>query len=177
MRRFVPLALGLMIAVAPVQPVLAAADKDKDKSTAQTIALQAVALPIIVDGQLINYVFCSIRLDLYPNADGATQGRLYQGRRGQGAGRGHAHRVRAARARGDPLGDRHQAELAEADDPAALAAESHARDHPLDRSPVRRNACRTSFSQGLLHGLPKYGRLQPLFCPPRRAWRPVKRQM
>ena len=71
MRRFVPLALGLMIAVAPVQPVLAAADKDKDKSAAQTIALQAVALPIVVDGQLINYVFCSVRLDLYPNADGA----------------------------------------------------------------------------------------------------------
>ncbi len=73
MRRFAPLALGLMIAVAPVQPVLAAADKDKDKdkSAAQTIALQAVALPIIVDGQLINYVFCSIRLDLYPNADGS----------------------------------------------------------------------------------------------------------
>ena len=69
MRRFIPLALGLMIAVAPVQPVLAAAEKDK--SAAQTIALEAVALPIIVDGKLVNYVFCSIRLDLYPNVDGA----------------------------------------------------------------------------------------------------------
>jgi hypothetical protein len=69
MRRFAPLALGLLIAVAPVQPVLAAADKDK--IAAQTIALEAIALPVIVDGQLINYVFCSIRLDLYPNADGA----------------------------------------------------------------------------------------------------------
>lgn len=71
MRRFLHLALGLMIAVAPVQPVLAAGEKDKEKSAAQTIALEAVALPIIADGQLINYVFCSIRLDLYPNADGA----------------------------------------------------------------------------------------------------------
>ncbi len=73
MRRFISLALGLMIAVAPVQPVLAAEgkDKDKDKTAAQTIALEAVALPIIVDGRLINYVFCSIRLDLYPNANGA----------------------------------------------------------------------------------------------------------
>jgi hypothetical protein len=58
-----------MIAVAPVQPVLAAGDKDK--AAAQTIALEAIALPIIVDGRLINYVFCSIRLDLYPNVDGS----------------------------------------------------------------------------------------------------------
>src|ERR1700744_2221516 len=68
MRTFAPLALGLLIAVAPVQPVLAAEDKG---AAPQTIALEAVALPIIVDGQLINYVFCSIRLDLYPNADGS----------------------------------------------------------------------------------------------------------
>jgi hypothetical protein len=67
MRSLAPLALGLMIAVAPVQPVLAAVDK----SDPQTIALEAVALPVIVDGKLINYVFCSIRLDLYPSADGA----------------------------------------------------------------------------------------------------------
>lgn len=67
MRSLAPLALGLMIAVAPVQPVLAA----EPPSAPQTIALQAVALPVIVDGRLINYVFCSIRLDLYPNADGA----------------------------------------------------------------------------------------------------------
>ena len=68
MRKFIPLALGLIIAIAPVQPVLAAGDKTPGP---QTIALEAVALPVIVDGQLINYVFCSIRLDLYPNADGA----------------------------------------------------------------------------------------------------------
>jgi hypothetical protein len=56
-----------MIAVAPVQPVLAA----DAKGSAQTVALEAVALPIIVDGRLLNYVFCSIRLDLDPNVDGA----------------------------------------------------------------------------------------------------------
>ena len=39
--------------------------------SAPTIAVESVALPIIVDGQLINYVFCSIRLDLNPNADGS----------------------------------------------------------------------------------------------------------
>jgi hypothetical protein len=67
MRRFAPLALGLLIAVAPVEPVLAA----EPPSEPQTVALQAIALPVIVDGQLLNYVFCSIRLDLYPKADGA----------------------------------------------------------------------------------------------------------
>ena len=67
MRKFAPVTLGLLIAVAPVQPVLAA-DRPSEP---QTVALQAVALPVIVDGRLINYVFCSIRLDLYPNADGA----------------------------------------------------------------------------------------------------------
>lgn len=66
MRSLAPLALGLLIAVAPVEPVLAA----DPPSAPQTIALEAVALPVIVDGRLINYVFCSIRLDLYPNADG-----------------------------------------------------------------------------------------------------------
>ena len=67
MRTLVPLALGLLLAVAPLEPVLAA----QAPSAPQTIALEAVALPVIVDGRLINYVFCSIRLDLYPNADGA----------------------------------------------------------------------------------------------------------
>ena len=70
MRSLTPLALGLLIAVAPVEPVMAAEQNDKETPKAQTLALEAVALPIIVDGQLINYVFCSIRLDLYPNADG-----------------------------------------------------------------------------------------------------------
>lgn len=68
MRRLSPLVLGLLIAIAPVEPVLAA---DKTPPQNQTLALEAVALPIIVDGKLINYVFCSIRLDLAPNADGA----------------------------------------------------------------------------------------------------------
>jgi hypothetical protein len=67
MRSLVPQVLGLVIAVAAVAPALAAAPAPAP----QTIALEAVALPVIVDGRLVNYVFCSIRLDLYPNADGA----------------------------------------------------------------------------------------------------------
>ena len=71
MRRLTTLALGLLLATAPVQPVLAAGKDKADASKPQTFALEAVALPVIVNGQLINYVFCNIRLDLYPNADGA----------------------------------------------------------------------------------------------------------
>lgn len=37
----------------------------------QSIAMEAVALPIIVDGRLLNYVFVSIRLEVNPNSDGA----------------------------------------------------------------------------------------------------------
>jgi hypothetical protein len=70
MRNLSALILGVFIAVAPVQPVLAA-EKEKEGPKVQTLALEAVALPIVVDGKLVNYVFCSIRLDLYPNADGA----------------------------------------------------------------------------------------------------------
>ena len=68
MRSLSSLVLGLVLAVAPVEPVLAA---EKEPPKAQTVALEAVALPIVVNGQLINNVFCSIRLDLAPNADGA----------------------------------------------------------------------------------------------------------
>ena len=68
-RRLIPLAYGLLLAIAPVQPVLAAEKDDKPKP--QTLQLEAVALPVIVDGRLLNYVFLSIRLDLYPSADGA----------------------------------------------------------------------------------------------------------
>jgi hypothetical protein len=64
------MALGLLIAIAPVQPVMAA-EKEKDAAKPQTMSLEAVALPIIVDGKLINYVFCTVTLALAPNADGS----------------------------------------------------------------------------------------------------------
>jgi hypothetical protein len=68
MRTLASLTLGLLLAIAPVQPVMAA---DKEPPKPQTLSLEAMALPIIVDGKLINYVFCSITLVLTPNADGA----------------------------------------------------------------------------------------------------------
>lgn len=71
MRRLIPLVYGLLLAVAPIQPVLAAEKGKDDASKVQTMQLEAVALPVIVDGRLLNYVFLSIRLDLYANADSA----------------------------------------------------------------------------------------------------------
>jgi hypothetical protein len=49
----------------------AARSAEEAPKSAPTVSLESVALPIIVDGQLINYVFCSIRLDLSPNVDGS----------------------------------------------------------------------------------------------------------
>ncbi len=63
--------VGLALALAA--PARAAEDKDKDKAkSAQTIQMEAVALPIIVNGALLNYVFVGIKLELMPNADGAA---------------------------------------------------------------------------------------------------------
>src|ERR1700748_2054297 len=41
----------------------------KDKSVGQYVDLQPVALPIVVDGRLVNYVFVYVRVNLKPGAD------------------------------------------------------------------------------------------------------------
>jgi flagellar basal body-associated protein FliL len=56
------LALTLMLAAGPV---LAAEKPTKP----QTYQVETVALPVIVNGKLLNYVFVSIRLDLMPEAN------------------------------------------------------------------------------------------------------------
>jgi hypothetical protein len=43
-----------------------------DPQTAQSVQLEAVGLPVVADGRLVNYVFVSVRLDLWPAADGAA---------------------------------------------------------------------------------------------------------
>jgi hypothetical protein len=60
---------------APILAVGAApawAKEGEKDAPAATILLEAVALPIIVDGRLLNYVFTTIKLELFPNADGAA---------------------------------------------------------------------------------------------------------
>ena len=50
------------------QPALAG-EPPPDKDL--TVQLAPVALPVVVDGQLINYVFVTVKLNLAPTADGA----------------------------------------------------------------------------------------------------------
>ena len=64
-------ALAACLALLTAAPALAAEEKDGAPKP-QTIAMEAVALPVIVGGKLLNYVFVSIRLDLDPKADGAA---------------------------------------------------------------------------------------------------------
>lgn len=42
---------------------------EKPKEVGQYVDLQPVAMPIVVDGQLVNYVFVYVRVNLRPGAD------------------------------------------------------------------------------------------------------------
>jgi hypothetical protein len=65
-RRLISILPLLLLAAAPA----AAEDKAKtSKQVGQYVDLQPVALPIIVDGQLVNYIFVSVRLNLNAGAD------------------------------------------------------------------------------------------------------------
>lgn len=46
-------------------------DAPKKGSSGQFVDLSPVALPVVVDGRLINYVFVALRLNLTPGADAA----------------------------------------------------------------------------------------------------------
>jgi len=66
MRAFIACLLSVIIAL----PALAADEKGKDKKVdGQYVNISPVALPIIVNGQLINFVFVTVRLNLTPSAN------------------------------------------------------------------------------------------------------------
>ena len=67
MKRLLLLPGLLLMLATPAQ-----ADVDGKTTSNQTIQMESVALPVIVNGALINYVFVSIRLELMPKADGAA---------------------------------------------------------------------------------------------------------
>lgn len=52
-------------------PVLAAGggEGEKDKAAGQYVDLSPVALPVVVNRQLVNYVFVQVRVNLVPRAD------------------------------------------------------------------------------------------------------------
>lgn len=64
----------LILAVLPLvllatAPAVAAEEKAANKQVGQYVDLQPVALPVVIDGQLVNYVFVSVRLNLASGVD------------------------------------------------------------------------------------------------------------
>ena len=55
----------LLLNAAPVR----AADDSTPKVNDQVVRLSPVGLPIVVDGQIVNYVFVTVQIDLTPSAD------------------------------------------------------------------------------------------------------------
>jgi len=66
-RRLMILALPLLIAASGAQAGEKAGEKSKE--VGQYVALQPVALPIVEGGQLDNYVFVYVRINLTRGAD------------------------------------------------------------------------------------------------------------
>jgi len=59
-----------LIASLPLALIAGAASADDPKAAAgQYVDLSPVALPVVIDGRLINYVFVYIRVNLTPSAD------------------------------------------------------------------------------------------------------------
>lgn len=70
LKRLLILAATLPIALAMALPGSAhAAEDKKPKEVGQYVDLQPVALPIVVDDRLVNYVFVYVRVNLKPGAD------------------------------------------------------------------------------------------------------------
>jgi len=64
--------LVLLLSLMTVTPVLAAEKAPKDPKEAtggQYINISPVAVPIVLNGQLINYIFVTVRLNLVGNVD------------------------------------------------------------------------------------------------------------
>jgi len=66
-RRQILAALPLLFVAGPVL-----ASEEPKKADTQYVDLSPVALPIVVGGRLVNYVFCSLRVNLTPSADAAA---------------------------------------------------------------------------------------------------------
>jgi hypothetical protein len=67
-RRRLLLAFPMLLVAAAAGPA-AAGESGAQKQVGQYVDLQPVGLPIVVDGQLVNYVFVNVRLNLTAGAD------------------------------------------------------------------------------------------------------------
>src|SRR5471032_1591994 len=68
-KRLLILAVPLLILPPLLFGGVAAAAAEKPKVAGQYVDLQPVAMPIVVDGQLVNYVFVYVRINLKGGAD------------------------------------------------------------------------------------------------------------
>jgi putative intracellular protease/amidase len=68
-RRLLPFLPLLLLAIATPAAASEKKKEEESKQVGQYVDLQPVALPIVVDGQLVNYIFVSVRLNLMANAD------------------------------------------------------------------------------------------------------------
>src|SRR3569623_1276651 len=64
--------LSCIVLVAGLLAGPAAASEGKAKAAAPTVLMSPVALPVIVDGRLANYIYVTLRLNLGPKVDPAT---------------------------------------------------------------------------------------------------------
>lgn len=62
---FIVLALALGLAVTP------AVASEKAPATNPTVLMSPMALPVVIDGKLVNYIFVNVRLQLKAGADSA----------------------------------------------------------------------------------------------------------
>lgn len=70
-RRALILSLVAAVVAGPALAAKPAAEPSKDGPVGQYVDVSPVAIPIVADGRLINYVFVAIRVQLIPSADAA----------------------------------------------------------------------------------------------------------
>ena len=63
------LILAAMLALSVAQPALAEGEAKPVENTDQSVKISPVALPVVVDGHLANYVFVTVKVLLNPGAN------------------------------------------------------------------------------------------------------------
>ena len=69
MRSLIPILMSALFCLLAPGIALAAAGGEKKEVTAQYVDLAPVALPVIVRGRVVNYIFLKVRLNLAVSAD------------------------------------------------------------------------------------------------------------
>ncbi len=68
-KRILALSAATFLSLASIAPMGASAAEPKVQVTNPTVLMDPLAMPVVVDGQLVNYVFVTIRIGLSSTAD------------------------------------------------------------------------------------------------------------